>query len=142
MIHLLQQVLVQEDMFLKPQLFHQNIKIFQDGHYQKQEERQKKEEDQIETKLMILDLLLVLKLIQKIQQDQNAILDQAIDYKEIKLVHSKIKCKVASVLSSIMLSGEIYKNLNDNETFNKYFNILKFKNITIYLFINLIYYSV
>jgi hypothetical protein len=102
----LQQVLVLEDTSLKLQLFHQVIKIFLDGHYQKQVEQQKREEDLIEIKLLIQDQLLDPKLIQKIPQDQNVILDQVIDYKEIKQEHSKIKCKVVLVLNFIMLNGD------------------------------------
>ena len=93
-------------MSQKRVLYHQDMPIFPDGLCPKQEELRMNVEDLIEIKHMIQDQLSEVKLILRIKQVQNVILDQVIDYKEIKQEHSKIKCKVVLVLNFIMLNGD------------------------------------
>jgi hypothetical protein len=84
-------------MFLKLVLSHLLKKISQDGLFQRQGELLLRSQKLIGTRLMILAQLLVLNNIQKIEQDNNAILDQAIENKRKDLAHSKIRCKVGLV---------------------------------------------
>ena len=109
MTHQPLQVLGQEDMSQKRVLYHQDMPIFPDGLCPKQEELRMNVEDLIEIKHMIQDQLSEVKLILRIKQVQNVILDQATDFKETKRVHLKIKCKGDSVLSYLMPNGESNK---------------------------------
>jgi hypothetical protein len=67
-------------MFLKLAHFLLQKKIFLDGHYLKQGERLWRNQKLIGIKLMIQDLHLEVKLIQKIELDHYVILDQASEH--------------------------------------------------------------
>ena len=99
-------VLVQEDMFLKPVLFHHQRKTSQDGHCQKQEELLLKSQRLIGIKLTILVQPSDLNSIQKIEQGNKLILVQAIESKLRDLEHSRIKCKVELVSNCTIQNGE------------------------------------
>ena len=109
--------------------YHQVMLIFQDGLYQKQVEQLKSVEDQIEIKHMIQDQPLGLKLILRIQLVQNVISVLAIDFKEIRQVHLKIRCKEDLVSSFLMQNGESDLIINVIVTLSY---IINYKNINNY----------
>lgn len=96
----------QEDMFLKPALFHQQRRTSQDGHYQKLEELLLKSPRLIGIKHTILVQPLDINSIQKIEQGNKLILVQAIESKLRDLVHSKTKCKEELALSCTIQNGD------------------------------------
>jgi hypothetical protein len=89
----LQIVLVPADMYLKHAQIHLKNRTSPDGPCQKPEEQEMIGSVQIEIKPTILDLLLAVKLIQRIEQDKKHILVQAIEPRLTNLEHLKTKCK-------------------------------------------------